>query len=97
MVTVFSLARKRPDGSSRKRESESAEQSILDKAGTQSALQSFEEALKCVGFYGGKGGKLDQIMKVTEALFKRAGMFDYEAQMLKGISARIIQRASVNK
>ncbi len=76
---------------------QAVEKNSLDKAGIQSAMQAFSEALECVGFYGGKKGRLDQIMKVTNAIFKRAGMYDYEAQMLKGISARIIQRMTRSK
>ncbi len=107
MVALFSLAQKKllygmgnAVGQSRtclpagKAQSKPA---FLDKAGVQSAMQSFAEALECIGFYGGKDGRLDKIIKITDAVFKRAGMFDYEAQMLKGVSARIIQRASQNK
>lgn len=97
MVSLFSIARKRLDVDSRVGRFEEPARPFLNKAGVQSALQSFAEALKCVGFYDGKDGRLDKIIKITDALFKRAGMFDYESQMLKGVSARIIQRATLNK
>ncbi len=96
MVTLFSLSRKRLSGA-KTVVSMHAEKPLLDKSGVQSAMQSFAKALECIGFYGGKDGRLDKIMKVTEAIFKRAGMFDYEAQMLKGVSARIIERTAQKK
>lgn len=94
MVTLFSLARRRLSKSSRMGNFKDSPEALLDKSAVQSTMQAFSKALECVGFYGGKDGRLDKIMKITEAIFKRAGMFDYEAQMLKGVSARIIQRTS---
>jgi tRNA C32,U32 (ribose-2'-O)-methylase TrmJ len=73
------------------------ETALLDKAEIQSALNVFAEALECIGFYKGKDGKRDPIMKITEAFFKRAGMFPYESQMIKGVSARVIQKLSAKK
>lgn len=95
MVTVFSIARERLGRVSQAAAFE--ENTLLDKAGIQSALRILEEALECVGFYKGKTGRLDPIMKMTEALFKRAGMHRYESQMIKGVSARVIQKMSERK
>lgn len=97
MVTVFSLARQNLAKASRMGSFQEETGTLLDKAGIQSALQVFQEALECVGFYKGKGGKLDPIMKITEAFFKRAGMHSYESQMIKGVSARVIQKISDKK
>ena len=97
MVTVFSLAREKLAKSSRMGNFEEHMDTLLDKAGVQSALRAMEEALECVGFYKGKDGKLDRIMKMTETLFKRAGMHKYDSQMIKGVSARVIQRLSEKK
>ena len=94
MVTLFSLAQRHHGAEKKYALALKNDKKVLDKAGVQSAMQAFAEALECVGFYGGKKGRLDQIMEVTNAIFKRAGMFDYESQMLKGISSRIIQRIS---
>lgn len=96
MVALFSLARKRLKRVSRVGSFNDSEKA-LDKAGVQSAMQSFSQALECLGFYGGKDGRLDKIMKLMDAIFKRAGMFDYEARMIKGVSARIVERASKTK
>lgn len=97
MVTVFSLAQKKLAGSSQMGLYTADTSTLVDKRGIQSALLQMEEALKSVGFYGGKKGKLDRIMKVTEGFFKRAGMHHYEAQMIKGVSSRIVQRMSEKK
>ena len=101
MVTLFSLAHRQllqtnartVDGRDLKRE----QKAFLDKTGVQSAMQSFSEALECLGFYGGKDGRLDKIMKIMDAIFKRAGMYEFESRMLKGVSARIIERAAQKK
>lgn len=92
MVTVFSLASEKLAGVSKIGAFEEKADALLDKAGVQSALSLMAEALECIGFHKGKDGKLDKIMKMTEALFKRAGMHNYESQMIKGVSARLIQR-----
>jgi len=97
MVTVFSLARERLGRASQSGAFEGKADILLDKAGIQSALRILEEALECVGFYKGKAGRLDPIMKMTEALFKRAGMYQYESQMIKGVSARVIQKMTERK
>ncbi len=94
MVTVFSLASERLAGVSKTEAAERKSDALLDKAGIQSALSLMAEALECIGFYKGKAGRLDPIMKMTEALFKRAGMHQYESQMIKGVSARLIQKVS---
>ncbi len=92
MVTLFSFAREATVSKSKKHLLRS--EAFLNKANVQIALNHFGEALKWIGFYEGKEGRLGKILRITESLFKRAGMFQYEAQMLKGVSARIIQRAS---
>ena len=92
MVTLFSLSQKRLSRSSKLGSFEDSQKLFLDKAAVQKTMRSFEQALESIGFYDGKDGRLNKIMKITQAIFKRAGMFDYEAQMLKGVSARIIQR-----
>lgn len=97
MVTLFSLARQQLTESTDTGFVRETKMNFVDKEGVQSALQSFSEALECLGFYGGKDGRLDKIIKITDAIFKRAGMFDYEARMLKGISARICERLPRNK
>jgi len=97
MLTVFSLGRERLGGASKTGAFEEKADTLLDKVGIQSALRVMEEALECVGFYKGKAGRLDPIMKMTEALFKRAGMHQYESQMIKGVSARVIQKMSETK
>jgi len=97
MVTVFSLARQKLKSVSRMGNFQEKADTLLDKAGIQSALRTLQEALECAGFYQGKDGKLDRIMKITESFFKRAGMHQYESQMIKGVSARVIQKISDKK
>lgn len=96
MVTLFSLAQKQLTKRSGLGNFEDAQKLFLNKEAVQKTMRSFEQALEAIGFYGGKDGRLDKIMKITNAIFKRAGMFAYEAQMLKGVSARIIQRAGMS-
>lgn len=90
MVILFALAHQKIPANKFKNPKEV----FVEKKEIQMALQHLSEALKCIGFYGGKGGQLDSILWVTESIFKRAGMLHREAQMLKGVSARIIQRTS---
>lgn len=97
MVTVFSFANANQTLASRGIGSKRKSEMVLDKKAVQETLAFFEDALKSLGFYGGKDGRLDKIIRISEALFKRAGMFPYEAQMLKGLSARIMERANQQK
>lgn len=97
MVSLFSLVQKKLSPKSGVQNWSGYTQAAIDKAAVQSTMHAFSQALECIGFYGGKDGRLDKIMKIMDALFKRAGMFEYEARMIKGLSARIIERASQTK
>lgn len=64
----------------------------ISKTETRRAFQHFEKALKSLGFSEGPEGKIKRILRVYEALFKRTGMLEREAQMIKGLSRRICEK-----
>lgn len=61
------------------------------------AMKQWELALRSLNYTGPREDLLQRILGTTEGIFKRSGMLIAEAQMLKGISRRIVQEVSPNR
>ncbi len=86
MVTLFSLSVS-PDAA-RQEPSER----FLDKKETAVVLDHFEEALRALGYRLGGNDLLPRILDTMRGLFKRGGLIEPEAQMIKGLSRRIREK-----
>jgi tRNA C32,U32 (ribose-2'-O)-methylase TrmJ len=64
----------------------------LNKEEIGSALKHFEAALKALGYRRGGNDLLPRILGTMGGLFKRSGLLEPEAQMIKGLSRRICEK-----
>lgn len=86
MVMAFSLFDKKEFERIRKT---TEEPTFCSKDEVEEATQHFEKALTALGYGKESGDRKGRILSVFSGIFKRGGMLEVEAQMIKGISARI--------
>lgn len=86
MVTLFSLSL------SSEAERREEPERFLDKKETGNVLEHFEAALRALGYRRGGSDLLPRILGTMTGLFKRSGLLEPEAQMIKGLSRRIREK-----
>lgn len=88
MVILFSVFGKRNLSNRESR----AEEKPLKKKEVESALMCFAGALRSLGYREGGANLLPRILQTTRDLIKRSGLWEREAQMIKGLSRRITEK-----
>lgn len=66
---------------------------LASKGEQREAMKQWEAALRGLNYTGPREDLLERILATTEGIFKRNGMLVSEAQMIKGLSRRILQIA----
>lgn len=87
MVVAFSLFQQSAIVPAAKKTVKTCNQSEV-----QDALTHFEKALRALNYEKPGDDLLERILTVFHGIFKRAGMMPPEAQMIKGLSRRIVQK-----
>ena len=64
----------------------------LNKKEIEVTIAHFEKALKALGYKKGGADLLPRILRTLRGLIKRGGLLEPEAQMIKGLSRKIIDR-----
>jgi tRNA/rRNA methyltransferase len=64
----------------------------LNKKEIEITIACFEEALKALGYKKGGADLLPRILKTFRGLLKRSGLWEPEAQMIKGFSRKIREK-----
>lgn len=90
MVVLFSISGKR----SLLSQESKAEGKPLKKKEVELTLMCFEEALRSLGYREGGANLLPRILQTTRDLIKRSGLWEREAQMIKGLSRRITEKVN---
>ncbi len=90
MVVLFSISGKRSLLGQESR----AEGKPLKKKEVELTLMCFEEALRSLGYREGGANLLPRILQTTRDLIKRSGLWEREAQMIKGLSRRITEKVN---
>jgi TrmH family RNA methyltransferase len=86
MVLLFALSWDRHEGF------EAVPERALNKKEIEVTVAHFEEALKILGYRAGGANLLPRILKTFRGLIKRSGLWEAEAQMVKGLSRKIREK-----
>jgi TrmH family RNA methyltransferase len=86
MVTLFALCR------DRRLEKAVSHERVLNKKEIEGTIAHFEEALKALGYRKGGADLLPRILRTLRGLIKRSGLWEPEAQMIKGFSRKIREK-----
>ena len=65
----------------------------LSKDQVEDVLERFKAALRALGYQSGGADKLNRIIFTLRDLIKRSGLLEREAQMLRGLSRRILEKS----
>ena len=65
---------------------------VLNKKEIEGTITCFEAALKALGYKKGGADLLPRILKTFRGLLKRSGLWEPEAQMIKGLSRKIREK-----
>lgn len=88
MVMLFSISLNENHETS----TEEPDTGFLNKREIDITMKRFETALEALGYRKGGAELLPRILQTTRDLIKRNGLLEKEAQMIKGLSRRIVER-----